>query len=521
MRAVLPGKPEARLQAVSTAEWEETRLVVYISGNSLLILTGPHQLIQTIHQDDDSPLDAVSIDRLTGKIAACNSNEVTVYHPYGKEEGLLRWVFQSSFVSTDGGQDPPTLSWGSEGELLLGSSSLRLYRTVGDNALIWNCNLPKPVKIADFSFDASLVASTGVNDRLVKLWRRQSFGSGDTRFDFTYLPHPTVVTSIHWRKPNGHEHNEDNVLFSICADSKIRIWAAMDPHGLQTLQLWAEIDMQESLQPRDLELSAESKERYAFIIDSKDFALAIGQAQAFVGDGNTEGNHALAHLFEISKANPDVCVVLDRHGNMSAWGLENVGCKARKSTDVFNIAHVERVHLPFLQDVTSKYTLRFLNLPNQHPGAPYTLLVHHFDGSIFWLETNFEELCDPSQRQERARVEGVWTGHSSPITTLCQSLDGKALLTCSDNGDGVVWKGSKYGSSMTPSRASSLDSSKDLDLLCLLEQGDFAVGVHDLPSKDIYCTSVISGRFSYIKCRGTGLANRSTSCSALRFQREC
>ena len=479
MRTVLPGKPQARLQAVSTAEWKDLRVVVYISGNGLVILTGPHQLIQTIYQDDQSPLDAVSIDRSTGKIVTCSSNEVTVYSPYGKEEGLLKWVFQSSFEWTDVGQDPPTLSWGSEGELLLGSSSLRLYRTAEDNALIWSCNLPRPVKTADFSYDSSLVASTSIHDRLIKLWRRQSFGSGDTRFDFTYLPHPTVVTAIHWRKANRHEHNEDNVLFSICADSKIRIWAATDPHGLQTLQLWAEIDMQESLQPRDLELSAESKERYAFIIDSKDFALAAGQAKAFVGDKDGEANHALEHLLEISKANPDVCVVLDRHGNMSAWGLENVGCKARKNTDIFNIAHVERVQFPFLQDVSSDHSLGFLNFSNQHSGAPFTLLVHHFDGRIFWLETTLEELFDPSQSQERVHVEGIWTGHSSPITMLSRSADGEALLSCSDNGNGVVWKRSKHGPSMTLSRASSLDPPTPFDLLCLLEHGDFILGMHD------------------------------------------
>jgi hypothetical protein len=32
----------------------------------------------------------VTIDEATGKIAVSSSNEVTIYKPYGKEEGVLK-----------------------------------------------------------------------------------------------------------------------------------------------------------------------------------------------------------------------------------------------------------------------------------------------------------------------------------------------------------------------------------------------------------------------------------------------
>ena len=118
MRTILPGKPQAKLQAVCTAQWEGLRLVVsdycisatnrallmigfykvYISGNGIVILGGPHDLIQTIYHDEQSELEAVAIDEATGKIATCTSKEVMIYNPYGREEGALK-VLQTSTVT--------------------------------------------------------------------------------------------------------------------------------------------------------------------------------------------------------------------------------------------------------------------------------------------------------------------------------------------------------------------------------------------------------------------------------------
>ena len=63
---------------------------MYISGSAILILGGPHDLIQTIYHDEQSSLEAVAIDESSGKIAACTSEEVIIYKPYGKEEGALK-----------------------------------------------------------------------------------------------------------------------------------------------------------------------------------------------------------------------------------------------------------------------------------------------------------------------------------------------------------------------------------------------------------------------------------------------
>ena len=372
-----------------------------------------------------------------------------------------------------------TLSWGSEEELLVGSSSLRLYETAEDYALIWNRSLPKPVKIASFSYDGSLIASTSHYDRLIKIWRRQSFGSDDTRFDFTYLPHPTAVTDIHWRRPHDRQQILDHVLFSTCADSKIRVWAATDPHGLQTLQLWAEIDIQEAIQPRHIDISHQASDRYAFIIDSEDFRFATERASQVASSERERDHHALGHLLEVAKASPDICVVVDRRGNMSAWGLENVGCQARKSTDRYNIAHVENVKLSFSQDVnTERDNVRFLTFCSQQNDLPFALLVHHFDGRIIWYESKLEELFDPSPRQQRLRTKALWTGHDGSVKKIVRSGSGKSLISRTSDNEGLIWKQGNNKSGMALTRTSSLSCPEHIHRSSLLQEGDFVINLH-------------------------------------------
>lgn len=435
----------------------------------------------------------MAIDESTGKIAACDSEEVYIYRPYGREEGALRvnaapppvfpksltksqWSLQCTLRNQDENSEVLALSWGSDEELLVGSISLRLFQTADEVTMIWSRQLSRPAKFAQFSPDANLIASTGLYDRLIKLWRRQSFGADDTRFDFTYLLHPKTVTSVHWRKPQDREQSADNVLYSLCADYKVRIWATTAPHGLQVLQLWAEIDMQESVQPRQIQSTSQLNERYAFIIDSHDFAFATERAMQAASDGNSEENHALEHLMEIAKRNPEVCVVLDGRGNMSAWGLESIGCKTKTPAIKFNIAHVENFSLSKLN--TGESNLQFLNFCSKELHSTFTLLVHHFDGRIEWLEGRVDELFDPSPRRNRLQSKALWTGHDGSVKKIVRNRSGTALLSRTNDNEGLLWKQKMSRSAMTLTRYSSLSCSEHIHRTCLLDEGDFVVNLH-------------------------------------------
>lgn len=362
----------------------------------------------------------------------------------------------------------------------MGSKSLRLFQTIENESMIWRSSLSSLSKLACFSPDAGLIASCGFYDRLLKLWRRLSFGADDTRFDFTYLPHPATVTAVHWRKSHSGDQALDNLLYSTCADNRVRIWAVAEPHGLQILQLWAEIDMEESLQPRQIFPPHQQCERYAFIIDSQKFSMAVERAANVNSSGSNEENHALEHLLEVRKRNPEVCVILDGRGNMSAWGLESVDCKARKPVNKFNIAHMDNLNIPYPQDIGSgNNQLQFLNFCGHESSSVITLLIHYFDGRLAWLEGKIDELFDPFRRQERLCTKAMWTGHDGAIKKIVRSGSGKTLMSRTNENEGLIWKQERNQGRLTLTRSSSLRCSDHIHRTCLLE-GGFVVNLHHL-----------------------------------------
>ena len=367
---------------------------------------------------------------------------------------------------------------------MIGSSSLRLFQTAIEETEIWCRALSKPTRIAQFSCDADLIASTGRYDRLIKLWRRQSYGADDTRFDFTYLPHPTAVTAIHWRRPHTRVQASEHVLYSVCADYKLRIWAAMDQHRVQGLQLWAEIDMQDSVQPRQLNSEVHSQDRFAFIIDSQDFsrtsaAILKEAAKSQAANVESKEQHALEHLAEIAKSSPEICVVLDRHGHMSAWGLENVGCKIRKPTDIFNIAHVENFDIGFLNSAGDKdHNTQLVSFCQSLSDAPFVLLAHHFDGRIEWLECRLDELFAPFPQQKRTRRKIFWTGHDGPIKKIVRSASGNAVVSRTNDNEALIWTQGFGGSDLGLTRRSFLRCPEHIHRSWLLQEGNFVVNLH-------------------------------------------
>jgi len=110
MRAVLPGRPESRLQALATGVWASRRIAVsfadgertclprlttfplqaYISGNAFAILSDHDTLLQTVYDDDQRPLEAIAFDEATGKIAVSTTTVVRIYKPIGQDEDALK-----------------------------------------------------------------------------------------------------------------------------------------------------------------------------------------------------------------------------------------------------------------------------------------------------------------------------------------------------------------------------------------------------------------------------------------------
>ncbi|RDW71966.1 hypothetical protein BP5796_08000 [Coleophoma crateriformis] len=478
MRAVLPGKAQAKLQAVCTGYWEDRRLIAYITGNAIVILTSLDTILQTIYDDDDVKLGGIAIDEASGKIAVCAGSAIRIYKPYGQGEDALKWSLQHNLTLNEVEGAVSTLSWGVSEELLVGSSYLTLFATHDTPSSIWRQQLANNVKFANFCYDSAYIASTGNHDRLVKIWRRLSFGSDDVRFDFTYLPHPSTVVNIHWRRPYHLDQSLDNVLYTFCADNILRIWAATDPHGLQILQLWAQIDLCESIQPRGLVPETTRMARFAFIIDGRDFTKATEHAVQARNPGNVQDDHSLSHLIEVANRNPEICVIMDQHGHLSAWGLENVGSKNRKITNIFNIAHVDdlRLGLPTSQSSDFDY-VQFYNFCDISSGA-LEVLVHHFDGKIEVFESNVADLFDPSPRQNRLVFKAVWTGHSAAVKKIVRNVSGRAVVTRTDENESIVWAHTGAEKGLTLARQSIIPQQEHIHRICVMRKGKFVILLH-------------------------------------------
>ena len=252
-----------------------------------------------------------------------------------------------------------------------------------------------------------------------------------------------------------------------------------DPHGSQVLQLWADINVQESIQPRYLTPSNPSNDRYVLVIDSQDFADAMGEARRTVTGVDDIGNRLLAleHLEEVAKRNPEVCVVLDNKGHMSAWGLEDIGSKNRNKNDIFNFAHVENLNIleseATLEDKSFAQILGFYT-----SGSGFTFLVHHFDGRIAWLEARVDEFFDPTPGRAHIHVKALWTGHDGPIKKIVRSISGEALISRASNNNGLIWTQGRTKEGTELVRRSSLTSPEYIHRAVIFDEGALAITLH-------------------------------------------
>lgn len=108
MRAILPGKPPAKPQALSTVQWDGLRVVVglsdccsppslsarltsfleqaYISGKALIILEDAQKVIQTLYVDEAGSLEAVTIDEESGKMPSVTGLRSTSTGPLAEKK---------------------------------------------------------------------------------------------------------------------------------------------------------------------------------------------------------------------------------------------------------------------------------------------------------------------------------------------------------------------------------------------------------------------------------------------------
>jgi hypothetical protein len=367
------------------------------------------------------------------------------------------------------------LSWGSAEELLVGHSALELYQTSSAPVCSWRKRLAAPVKIASLSYDSAYIASVSHHDPLVKVWRRLSYGPGDVRFDFIYLAHPQSVTGIQWRRPHHIDQSIDNVLFSFCSDGQLRVWIASDSHGQQLPNLWGKLDFRSSLKGRSNgSLTSKPGLGMAFMIQGRDFQAAILQAIQEADSNDGHDPSVLKTLITVANETPEICVVYDGRGLMSAWALGNIGNK-RQGSQVNCIAQVTSSEFEIfssqgLGPATHAEVYAYCN-----PGHSLYMLVHSFDGYIKVCRASIARLFDPNIKTSRLTIENTWAGHSAPVRKIVRNFSGRAIVSRTQSGESIVWTHTLGRDQTTLNRNVLVPHKAHIHRMCVLRGGRFVV----------------------------------------------
>lgn len=470
MRAVLPGRPKSGLYALATGFWDSRHFSVYITGSAFTILCDPGTIVQTVYDEDPAHLQAVAFDEWSGKIATCTDSVIRVYKPFGQSEDALKWGLQSSFLIPDlrDAIDNTILSWGTSEELLVAHSALCMYSTADEPNSIWTKTLPSPSKLAEISYDSAYIASVGFHDRLVKVWRRLTYGAEDVRFDLAYLRHPDIVTSIRWRKPYHIEQAVQNVLYTACVDNKIRIWTGSDPHAPQQLNLWGTIDLASAFQEQSLRTVSPPTTFLAFIIDGRDVSAATELAVQRRPIQHGEQDNALEHLISLANKSPELCVAFNGAGETAVFVVEDVGSKSSKST----AANLSRFKPQDLEFMCSQHVV-VQSYCDRRTGR-LRILFHDFEGQIHVYESDLVDFLSPAADQNCLSRQCMWSGHSAPIKKMVRNFSGRAVVSRTAEGESIVWTHNGNTKSGL-SRQSVIPGSGHIHRICVLRKGRFVI----------------------------------------------
>ncbi|OAA46256.1 WD repeat protein [Metarhizium rileyi] len=479
MIAVLPGQPPSKFQGVTTGLWDGRHQNVYISGSAFTILDGAHRVIQTVYDDDNEQhLDAITIDEISGKIATCTAKQVRIYRPIALQDDNRKWAQQSCFdIPHPVPKATSVLSWGGSEELIVASNSLCLFTTALLPVKIWQKFLPNPTKSAIISQDSAYIASIGQHDCLTKVWRRLVYGADEVRFDVTYLRHPDIVTSLRWRRYHHPHQSADNVLYTICLDHSVRVWIPKEAVEGRHWQLLGQVDMNESVSVKRLR----PYHPLIFIVDGCEFSTAMARAieNRKTYERNTD-NAALDRFAAFVKKKPEICVTIDKLGNMSVWALENMKNNKCEQFKALHVAKIKLLHFDIMRDFLNSQEGGHTEAQNycDKSSGKLHVMLHSFDGKIGFFSGNVADLLDPLKKDQRFSLQSVWTGHTAPIKKIVRNFSGHAVVSRTASGECVVWSHSALDGEQedqTLIRKSVIQEKGPIYRICVLRKGRFVV----------------------------------------------
>lgn len=284
----IPGEVNKNNHSVTQTNWKNHHIIVYGSGNNLIITGGTIQPtnkspspfnidrnLQTIYLERDPQ--AIDINSKNGYIIIALNNKVIVYKPMNEYMRIPKWQTCTEYeIACD--ETVNCVKWANqEDEIVVGTNStLYLYHLFNDYGewkykQRWKSSEVGPITDIAVTPNSKIILTTsGPYDRMVKAWTRITYGDENTMFDLTYLPHPegSYVTDFIWKmKADVHDKkgsvidpymakirnirdyidngnlDDGEVVYSFSSDNKFRVWASCEYTGHSQINNWGTLDL--------------------------------------------------------------------------------------------------------------------------------------------------------------------------------------------------------------------------------------------------------------------------------------
>ncbi|CAK9437875.1 uncharacterized protein LODBEIA_P22530 [Lodderomyces beijingensis] len=285
----IPGEVNKSSCSVTQANWKNHHVVIYGSGNNLILVTGsisssnknpnPYNIeknLQTIYLSKDPR--AVDLNTRRGTIAVGYDNVCLIFKPVNEYMRVPKWTLASQ-VELKEGTKINCLEWASgEDELIIGASdAISLFHFYDDCDELrfkkrWSSRQSNPVYRLCVTPNAKIIlATTGPYDRLVKVWTRINYGDDNTLFEISYLPHRkgTSVKEFYWRRNfksaesapankivdssmanikniRGYintANEESEVIYTLTTEDEFKVWASYESSGHNQISNWASLNL--------------------------------------------------------------------------------------------------------------------------------------------------------------------------------------------------------------------------------------------------------------------------------------
>ncbi|KAI8913148.1 RAVE protein 1 C terminal-domain-containing protein [Powellomyces hirtus] len=461
LQQVVAGNSNANLSGLCTGTYGGQRYLVYGSGARCIVYTAENKLVQVLRNPSGDHLGALAVafDSEKGFIVASFGPEVIFFVPQKSPEEV-QWIFKSSTLHDFA---VSALSWGPKGQLLVAGRDVGLWHfdeTDSENpswSKDWSCNVVSEIIKADFSPDGQFFATLSQSDRLPKVWYKVNsadFSPNFPTYQFAYLPHPTCVKNISWRRRQikTGQGLDENVLMTNSHDNVTRLWCLMEPIQPFRFHLGAVIDPATAHMVDGKSAPVGENVCTMHWLTGKELHDAINQREeeemrfATKNANRKPGTTLLKtkKLKDALKGYSDILFHTQKDGSVVFWGIQHLTCHPRRAPKVLTIMKSDNTLPPTDFDFFQRTVLVFHNDWGTRESAIFfpaelQLVAQRQDGSLNAYTMNLDDFFATSWMTPRLSLKHSWSGHRDSTMKVVRHPNLPFVATVAKDGEIIIF----------------------------------------------------------------------------------